>query len=202
MVDSALTSIFYASNIKEIKHQVVSILDSFVIHLTLISLAHYNNQDETKITNLLQSNAFYLAQPVQPVRKMSTSSNATIKNQLDNIAQQQLLQQQQQQQSDLQKQNNCLDFFILVDSLFNVLCNDDIEYWPVAQRSILIIIETSEIFSSESNLNYNYGPKEDSGKETEQNMRPNLINLALFDYLAEKMCHLCYERSWYAKKAG
>ena len=200
MVDTALTSVFYASNVKEIRPQVVSLLDSLSIHLTLISLAHYNNQDESKIASLLQMNAFHVTPTTtpQPVRKMSVSSNTTIKTQLDNIAQLQQQQQQQQQQTDVQKQNNSLDFFILIDSLFNVLCNDDMEYWPIAQRTILIIIETSEIFSSGSHFNAGY----QASDEAAQTFRPNLINLALFDYLAEKICHLCYERSWYAKKAG
>jgi hypothetical protein len=205
MVDTALTSLFYASNTKDIQYQVVSLLDSLVVHLTLLSLAHYNIQDEVKINNLVQSNSFSTPASMQQTKKLS-NSNATIKNQLDNIAQQQL-QQQQQHQFDLQQQNNFLDFMILVDSLFNVLCHDDTEYWPVAQRAVLIMIEISEIVSSGSSFDYNYKVNEENltdadSIESIQNLRPNLANLALFDYLAEKICHLCYERSWNAKKAG
>ena len=205
MVDTALTSLFYATTIKEIQHQVVSLLDSLVIHLTLLSLALYNIQDETKINNIAQSNSFSFPASMQQTKKL-TNSNATIKNQLDSIAQQQL-QQLQQHQLDLQLQNNFLDFMILIDSLFNVLCHDDTEYWPVAQRAILTIIEISEIVSSGSNFDSIYKLKKESSTDSNsieniQNLRPNLVNSALFDYLAEKICHLCYERSWNAKKVG
>ena len=205
MVDTGLTSLFYASSIKEIQYQVVTLLDSLVVHLTLLSLAHYNIQDEAKINNLVLSNSFSMPASMQQTKKL-TNSNATIKNQLDSIAQQQS-QQLQQHQYDLQLQNNFLDFLILVDSLFNVLCHDDTEYWPVAQRVILTMIEISEIVSSGSNYDYLYKIDGDTladanSIEAIQNLRPNLVNLALFDYLAEKICHLCYERSWNAKKVG
>ena len=205
MVETALTSLFYASTTKEIQHQVVSLLDSLVIHLTLLSLALYNIQDEAKINNIAQSNSFSFPASMQQTKKL-TNSNATIKNQLDSIAQQQL-QQLQQHQFDLQLQNNFLDFMILIDSLFNVLCHDDTEYWPVAQRAILTIIEISEIVSSGSNFDSVYKLKKESSTDSNsteniQNLRPNLVNSALFDYLAEKVCHLCYERSWNAKKVG
>ena len=169
MVDTALTSMFYASNIKELQPQAVSLLDSLVVHLTLISLALYNNQDESKIANLAQCNTF------------------------------------SQQNFDSQNQNNYLDFLILIDSLFNVLCHDDIEYWPIAQRAILIIIEISEIVNVETSFSSNYrfsGENLEDKSSSDFNLRPNLVNQALFDYLAEKICHLCYERSWNAKKAG
>jgi hypothetical protein len=205
MVDTALTSLFYATTIKEIQHQVVSLVDSLVIHLTLLSLALYNIQDETKINNIAQSNSFSFPASMQQTKKL-TNSNATIKNQLDSIAQQQL-QQLQQHQYDLQLQNNFLDFMILIDSLFNLLCHDDTEYWPVAQRAILTIIEISEIVSSGSNFDSINKLKKESSSDSNsteniQNLRPNLVNSALFDYLAEKICHLCYERSWNAKKVG
>ena len=203
MVETALTSLFYASNIKEIRSQVIPLIDAFVVHFTLISLAQYNNQDETKIANCSQMNVLSQcltnSNPPTPNRKSSAlnPSNTTIKNQLNNISQQQ--QQLQQQLESLTPQaNTSLDFMILIDSLFTLLCNDDMDYWPIAQRSILIIIECSEIISSRANFEYNQAESE----EQMNMLRPNLANLALFDYLAEKVNHLCYERSWYAKKAG
>ena len=53
------------------------------------------------------------------------------------------------------------------------------DFWPIVQRELLIIIEINQIVD---------------GFETN--------NKVFFDYLAEKICQLCYERSWYAKKAG
>jgi transformation/transcription domain-associated protein len=87
-----------------------------------------------------------------------------------------------------------LDFMILIDSLFEVLCHDDTEYWPCVQRVILLMIETSEVVS--------YDDSAVRITSADNIYRPNLVNLALFDYLAEKVGQLCYERSWYAKKAG
>lgn len=92
------------------------------------------------------------------------------------------------------QRSSSLDFMILVDSLFDVLCNDDSEYWPCVQRIILVMIETSEVIS--------YGGSSGEWILKSQTYRQNLVNLALFDYLAEKVCQLCYERSWFAKKAG
>jgi transformation/transcription domain-associated protein len=163
IVEKSLICLIYATSIKEIKAHAVSLLDSIVIHLTLLSLAHYNNQDETKLQQLIKMNIF------------SSENNNSFKYQLLN-----------------------LDFMILVDCMYSVLCNDDMEYWPTVQRYILIMIETSEIVAGDSFL--------DSEKINELNskyiLRDNLPNLALFDYLAEKINQLCYERSWLAKKAS
>lgn len=75
--------------------------------------------------------------------------------------------------------NNHLDFYLLIDAMFNVLTNDDMEYWNVIQREIIIMIEITEIILGNQDF-----------------------NVAMIDYLAEKLCQLFYERSWYAKKAG
>ena len=58
MVEISLTCIFLASSIKEIRAQVLTLLDSLVVHFTLISLAHYNNQSLDKISTQLESNVF------------------------------------------------------------------------------------------------------------------------------------------------
>ncbi len=63
--------------------------------------------------------------------------------------------------------------------MFNVLTNDDMDYWPIIQREIILIIEVNQIVD---------------GFEVN--------NKVFFDYLVEKICQLCYERSWFAKKAG
>jgi hypothetical protein len=54
------------------------------------------------------------------------------------------------------------------------------DFWQIIQRQLIIVIEICEIVCDGNSFNY----------------------LPLFDYLAEKVCQLCYERSWYAKKAG
>ena len=72
------------------------------------------------------------------------------------------------------------------------------------------MIETSEIVceceQNESKMETDSDIQEADNAESiiseKQIMRKNLANLAMFDYLAEKLSNLCYERSWYAKKAG
>ncbi len=83
-----------------------------------------------------------------------------------------------QRQNIFTTTNNYLDVYLLVDSMFNVLTNDDMDYWPIIQREIILIIEVNQIFD---------------GFEVN--------NKVFFDYLVEKICQLCYERS-FAKKAG
>ena len=99
---------------------------------------------------------------------------------------------------------NCLDFMVLIDVIYLVLSNDDMDYWLTVQRSILIMIETSEIVSGGLNLNHNYNDLliDQASESSQQLLCSDLANIALFDYLAEKLSNLCYERSWYAKKAG
>lgn len=63
--------------------------------------------------------------------------------------------------------------------MFNVLTNDDMDYWSIIQREIIVIIEINQIID---------------GFEVN--------NKVFFEYLSEKICQLCYERSWFAKKAG
>lgn len=53
------------------------------------------------------------------------------------------------------------------------------DYWSIVQRELILMIEINQIID---------------GFEVN--------NKVFFDYLVEKMCQLCYERSWYAKKAG
>ncbi len=106
----------------------------------------------------------------------------------------------------LAQHNNCLDFLILVDVIYSVLTNDDSEYWQVVQRAVVIMIEVSGIVSSHGDE----AISEDLDKvgsepvliREEQILARNLPNLALFDYLSEKLSNLCYERSWYAKKSA
>ena len=83
-----------------------------------------------------------------------------------------------------------------MDALFEVMCNDDSEYWTLVQRSVTIMIKTSEIITGQG-LDLNV-----SDEYHDKFLSPCLANQALFDYLAEKISQLCYERSWYAKKAG
>lgn len=192
-VERSLACIFYSSTIKEIKPEVLALLDSLVVHFTLISLSHYNNQDENKINNLIQSNVFTQSAVANANASTPTTPNLNTQNsfKLTNASSLNINAINQFQQG----QTNYLDFMIIVDALFRVLSNDDMDYWSVAQRALLIMIETSEIITGGVHLS-----------ETKQNesylLRSNLANYALFDYLAEKIAHLCYERSWYAKKAG
>ena len=92
---------------------------------------------------------------------------------------------QQEQNKDIEDfkyfltPNNYLDTFLVVDAIYNVLTNDDMDYWLVVERELIILIELSQTI---------YGS--------------NLHNLVLFEHLSEKICQLCYERSWFAKKAG
>jgi transformation/transcription domain-associated protein len=126
-----------------------------------------------------------------------TNQDDTILANLNNFATLNMHHNQQQQQQQHQQQP--LDFLILVDSLYEVLCNDDSEYWCVVQRAVVIMIETSEVITY---ANDEASSSSSSSSSSLSLFRPNLANLALFDYLAEKVCQLCYERSWYAKKAG
>lgn len=193
-VELSIACIYYAANIKEIKQQVLLLLDSLVVHFTLISLSHYNNKDESKVTNLLQSNVFTHSAMTNSANVTTTSNlNSTSAN-LSRMTSMSSLNITAMNQFHL-AQNNCLDFMILIDAIFKVLSNDDMDYWPIVQRSILIIIETSEIITGGIHLNAN--------KYTDSYLlRSGLANSAFFDYLAEKVANLCYERSWYAKKAG
>ena len=97
--------------------------------------------------------------------------------------------------------NSFLDFMIIVDVIYNILSSDDTEYWKVIERSILIIIETSEIITN-SYVVFEENETDNRIISKEQVSRRNLANLALFNYFAEKIVNLSYERSWYAKKAG
>lgn len=158
--------LFYSSSLKENQEYIFSLIDSFCVHITLLSLAHYNKKNEQNVNNLIQS--------------MNVLTNSLEANQINNL-----------------ENSSYLDFMILIDALFAVLCNDDSEYWYVVQRSISIIIETSEII-----LNNKFEQLLELEEYNEILVESNLANFAMFDYVAEKLSQLCYERSWYAKKAG
>lgn len=190
----SLSCIFYASNIKEIKPQVLALLDSLVVHFTLISLSHYNNQNEAKISLLIQSNVFTQSASTNTSSVSAPSNLNSTSSNLNRATHTSSLNTNAINQFQL-AQNNCLDYMILVDAIFKVLSNDDMDYWPIVQRSVLIIIETSEIISGGVHLS-------DEKQSDSYLLRNSLANIAFFDYLAEKVSNLCYERSWYAKKAG
>lgn len=197
-----MSCLFYASNIKELQKQSIGLLDSLVVHLTLISLSHYTNQDESKISSLNQSSNVFVTS-ASAARESPGPQAATGDSTTTPTSARRLSNQFQSSSTCASKtsanQSSSLDFMILVDCLFDVLCNDDAEYWSLVQRAILILIETSEIVTGGASLSLISA--EGNSKESHF-LKPNLANLALFDYLAEKMCQLCYERSWYAKKAG
>lgn len=58
MVEISLTCIFLSTNITEIQSHAYSLLDSLVVHFTLISLAHYNNQNSAEYNDQTESNIF------------------------------------------------------------------------------------------------------------------------------------------------
>lgn len=161
----SIECLYYSSSIKDNREYIIWLIDSICVHITLISLAHYNNQNEQNVNNLIQS--------------MNMLSNTYDHEHIKKLT-----------------NNTYLDFMVLVDALFAVLCNDDSEYWYLTQRSLSIIVETSQIVSNNAHSQADYHKNNDSFHEN------NLANLALFDYLVEKLSQLCYERSWYAKKAG
>lgn len=162
MVEQSLSAMFYATHSKELRPAVLRLLDSLVIHFTLISLSLYTPHQENNNSTADSSDS------------SSSSSSSSSTHQTPN-----------------QRSTN-LDFMLIIDCIFDVLCNDDCEYWPCVQREIMVMIETSEVVSYSSSADL----------ATSTTYRPNLVNLALFDYLSDKVCQLCYERSWYAKKAG
>ncbi|CAF0709284.1 unnamed protein product [Brachionus calyciflorus] len=159
--------LLYSSSLKDEHKKVLPLIDSITLHLTMTSLSHYTNQNEQKIQQLIQS-----------INVFSNTAESTEVNYKH------------------LKNESYLDFMILIDALFNVLCNDDSEYWPLVQRVVSIIIETSDIINGQSQL-MNY--QEDTH---DKYLRSQLANQAMFEYLADKISQLCYERSWYAKKAG
>jgi len=145
-VELSLACVYYAFNTKEIKNQVLCLLDSLIVYFTLLSLSHYNNQDEAKVTAQIQSNVFTQSAISNPASLAATSNiNSTSAN-LSRMTSMSNLNTNAINQHQL-TQNNHLDFMILIDAIFKVLSNDDMDYWPAAQRSLIIIIETSKIIS-------------------------------------------------------
>ena len=120
--EQALVGLVYATGCPEIRAHATALLDSFVVNLTLLSLAHYSNQDEFKLNQYLKTNVF------ANINGSSTATTGVLVN-----------------------ENRKLDFMLLIDALYAVLCNDDMDCWPVVQRCLLIIIETSEIVSGNQN---------------------------------------------------
>ena len=157
-------------------------------------MSHYNNQDEAKISLLIQSNVFTQSASTNTSSVSAPSNLNSTSSNLNRATHTSSLNTNAINQFQL-AQNNCLDYMILVDAIFKVLSNDDMDYWPIVQRSVLIIIETSEIISGGVHLS-------DEKQSDSYLLRNSLANIAFFDYLAEKVSNLCYERSWYAKKAG
>ena len=80
-VELSLACVYYASNTKEIKNQVLCLLDSLAVYFTLLSLSHYNNQDEAKVTAQIQSNVFTQSATSNPASLAATSNiNSTSAN--------------------------------------------------------------------------------------------------------------------------
>jgi hypothetical protein len=208
MVQTAFECVFFATSASQINTQVFALLDSLVTHLTLISLAHYNNSNTEQVTEQLESNVFshsaQLLSPSKSATNSSTSPSSRLAASKSHLASS--LNSSAINMFHLAQHNNCLDFLILVDVIYSVLTNDDSEYWQVVQRAVVIMIEVSGIVSSHGDE----AISEDLDKvgsepvliREEQILARNLPNLALFDYLSEKLSNLCYERSWYAKKSA
>jgi hypothetical protein len=81
-----------------------------------------------------------------------------------------------------------LDYCVLIDSIYNMLLEDENEFLTIAKRSIFILIELSLIISK--NIN------------EIQRGTSEVNNIEFLNYILDKFCYLCYERSWFSKKAG
>lgn len=68
-----------------------------------------------------------------------------------------------------------------VDALATVMGDEEKELCKPAHTALLLIVETCTCIT---------GSKE------------RACELPLFEYMAEKMCALCYERAWYSKLGG
>ncbi len=158
----------------ELNENASAFFDSLVIHFTLMSLSFYHSKMEKKLRDRI---------------KQSHKETNDFINNLDMKYSSALNQSQQKIHVNNKSQGDCsnLDFFIIIDALTNVLNNDvDADYFPIVSRSILLMIDLSQLISSIHN---------------EKNEK-NVINQALFDYLAKKIAQLCYERSWSTKISG
>lgn len=79
------------------------------------------------------------------------------------------------------RQSSGMDPLVLVDALAVIMGHEEKELVKPGNLALVLIIETS------SNVL--------GGKE-------RACRLPLMQYLAEKMCNLCYERAWFAKVGG
>ncbi|XP_055874365.1 transformation/transcription domain-associated protein-like isoform X5 [Biomphalaria glabrata] len=82
---------------------------------------------------------------------------------------------------DKQTKLQGMDTQILVDALATIMGHEEKELCKPGNISLVIIIETATII---------LGSKE------------RACQLPLFEYVAEKMCDLCYNRAWYSKYGG
>ncbi|GAB1859196.1 Transformation/transcription domain-associated protein [Camponotus japonicus] len=82
---------------------------------------------------------------------------------------------------EVRKDTQGQDPLVLIDALAVIMAHDEKELYKAGYLTLVLILETA------TNI---LGSKE------------RACQLPLMEYLAEKMCSLCYERAWYAKFGG
>ncbi|XP_043599030.1 transformation/transcription domain-associated protein isoform X1 [Bombus pyrosoma] len=127
---TALTGLFVAAEIKELRHSVLGTVVSIVRHYTMVAIAQ-------------QAGPFCL-----------TGRQVRMQGQ---------------------------DPLVLIDALAVIMGHEEKELYKSGHLALVLILETA------TNI---LGSKE------------RACQLPLMEYLAEKMCSLCYERAWYAKLGG
>ncbi|XP_008557972.1 transformation/transcription domain-associated protein [Microplitis demolitor] len=138
VLQTALTGLFVAAAIKELKQSVIATMVSLVRHYTIIAIAQ-------------QAGPYCLA---PGDRLINGSSGYT---------------------------NRCQDPLVLMDALATIMGHEEKELCKPGQLALILILETATQI---------LGSKE------------RACQLPMMEYLAEKMCALCYERAWYAKLGG
>ncbi|XP_015602005.1 transformation/transcription domain-associated protein [Cephus cinctus] len=127
---TALTGLFVAAAIKELRHSVLGTMVSLVRHYTMVAIAQ-------------QAGPFYSTG--RPIRSQGQDS------------------------------------LVLIDALAVIMGHEEKELCKPGHLALVLILETA------TNI---LGTKE------------RACQLPLMEYLAERMCSLCYERAWYAKLGG
>jgi hypothetical protein len=82
-----------------------------------------------------------------------------------------------------------VDYRVIVDALYDTLTNDDNECWGIARRVIIHTIDLSEMIANNMN-------------QKDPSAACDSMSVELLPYLIEKLSNLCFERSWWSKRAG
>nr|CAD7586473.1 unnamed protein product [Timema genevievae] len=177
-IQTAITGMFVASAIKELRQDVLPYMVFMVTHYTMVAISQQAGESSYNTLNTTSALAGYTTEvgKVRPAPELALSlSSFGREKQVGKCTHSPFALAAKQSQPE------GMDPLVLIDSLAAIIGHEEKELVKPCHLALMLLEQTcANVLGS----------------------LHRACQLPLMEYMAERMCSLCYERAWYSKMGG